>query len=847
MPKKVIPPRVVVAIHEKGWMDENGMRVWIEKVWSKRPGGLLKKPALLVLDQFRAHISETTKKRFKQVKTQLAVIPGCLSSQLQPLDVSINKPFKVFMREERNKWMATGNHDLTPTERMKRPTITQVCEWMKTSWQSVKNQTIVRSFKKCGISNALDGTEDEIIYEYSEGQSSSHTALKIRSVRWCVTSDSELKKCKDLTRSCRTQDLTLLCVKKSTPEECFTAIQNGEADAISVDSGNVFQACLHPYNLKPIMAESYGSQKDTCYYAVAVVRKSSIFKFNELKNKRSCHTGVGHMAGWYTPLRILHEKKLLNWTGNEAERAVSKFFSSSCVPGSQEQNLCKHCAGWGSRKCKLNKDEPYYDEEGAFKCLKDFRGEVAFVTHMSVPVNLQKNFQLLCPDNTRKPSNQYQLCSLSRFPVNAVLTRSAGDKTKDIVDFLQYSQKNKCDLFSSKYGKHLLFKDYTSSIIPLPPAVDAFLYLGADLYNSIKALHGENDPEREVVRWCTQSRQEKIKCDNWMPVSKGAIECTEASSAEECIQQIMKGEADAVTLDGGYMYTAGKCGLVPVLGEYYNQEDLKPCKTSGSKTQGTYYAVAVVKKSNKAITWNNLKGKKSCHTAVGRTAGWNIPVGLINSKNNNCEAGSYFSQSCAPGSDINSKLCQLCIGDPQKLLSNTKCSPSDAEAYYGYSGALRCLVEIGDVAFVKHTTVFENTEGRNPANWARRLKPSDFELLCPDGSRASVDNYKTCNLATVPAHAVVTRSDKRSGVLRIVTKQQALFGRSGIQRQKFQLFDSKDGKDLLFKDSTQCLIEIDQKTTMEDFLGKAYFSAVSAINKCSPISELLSACSFQKC
>ncbi|XP_069593726.1 bromodomain testis-specific protein [Ranitomeya imitator] len=168
MPKEAIPRGVVVHVHEKGWMDENGMRLWVDKVWSKRPGGLLKKTALLVLDQFRAHISENTKKVFKEVKTHLAVIPGGLTSQLQPLDVSINKPFKVYMREEWNKWMAAGNHDLTPTGRMKRPTITQVCEWVKTSWQSVKDETIIRSFKKCGISNALDGTEDGMLYEDSE-------------------------------------------------------------------------------------------------------------------------------------------------------------------------------------------------------------------------------------------------------------------------------------------------------------------------------------------------------------------------------------------------------------------------------------------------------------------------------------------------------------------------------------------------------------------------------------------------------------------------------------------------------------------------------------------------------
>jgi hypothetical protein len=39
---------IVIHVQERGWMDENGMKLWLEKVWVKRPGGLLIKPALLV-------------------------------------------------------------------------------------------------------------------------------------------------------------------------------------------------------------------------------------------------------------------------------------------------------------------------------------------------------------------------------------------------------------------------------------------------------------------------------------------------------------------------------------------------------------------------------------------------------------------------------------------------------------------------------------------------------------------------------------------------------------------------------------------------------------------------------
>lgn len=53
-----------------------------------------------------------------------------------------------------------------------------------------------------------------------------------------------------------------------------------------------------------------------------------------------------------------------------------------------------------------------------------------------------------------------------------------------------------------------------------------------------------------------------------------------------------------------------------------------------------YLAVAVVKSSSSDdLTWNTLAGKKSCHTAVDRTAGWNIPMGLLYSKINHCEFG----------------------------------------------------------------------------------------------------------------------------------------------------------------------------------------------------------------
>ena len=97
-------------------------------MWSKRPGGLLIKKNILVCDQFKAHVTDSTK---RLATKHLVVIPGGLTFQLQPLDVSVNKPFKVFMHEEWAKLIEAPTHHVIPAGRVKRPLISNVCEWVK--------------------------------------------------------------------------------------------------------------------------------------------------------------------------------------------------------------------------------------------------------------------------------------------------------------------------------------------------------------------------------------------------------------------------------------------------------------------------------------------------------------------------------------------------------------------------------------------------------------------------------------------------------------------------------------------------------------------------------------------
>jgi hypothetical protein len=55
-----------------------------------------------------------------------------------------------------------------PAGRRQKHTISKVCEWVKNSWDAVKTKRVFKSFKKCGISNSLDGTKDNLLFEDSD-------------------------------------------------------------------------------------------------------------------------------------------------------------------------------------------------------------------------------------------------------------------------------------------------------------------------------------------------------------------------------------------------------------------------------------------------------------------------------------------------------------------------------------------------------------------------------------------------------------------------------------------------------------------------------------------------------
>ena len=138
-----------------------GTKEWVRKNLRFTPD----QRALLVWDSFRGHLTDGVKELLARRNVDVAVIPGGLTPVLQPLDKCLNKPFKTRVRAQYQAWMVNGPFTYTPSGRKRAPSKELVLQWVNKAWQEIPAELVIRKFKSCGISNALDGTEDDAVYE----------------------------------------------------------------------------------------------------------------------------------------------------------------------------------------------------------------------------------------------------------------------------------------------------------------------------------------------------------------------------------------------------------------------------------------------------------------------------------------------------------------------------------------------------------------------------------------------------------------------------------------------------------------------------------------------------------
>ena len=159
-------------------------------------------------------------------------------------------------------------------------------------------------------------------------------------MKLCVTSEPELAKCVRMRTALNAQLLEpkMSCKKARSHIDCMRQIHHGEADVVMMDAGDIYRcgngndpfknlnfevvASIRgsnprsltnvsllragwQYGLIPVMAEVYNLGSPH-YYAVAVAKqRDNSSELIYLKRKNTCHTAVGHAAGWVIPMAWL--------------------------------------------------------------------------------------------------------------------------------------------------------------------------------------------------------------------------------------------------------------------------------------------------------------------------------------------------------------------------------------------------------------------------------------------------------------------------------------------------------------------------------------------------------------
>ncbi|CAI5498119.1 unnamed protein product [Closterium sp. Naga37s-1] len=92
---------VVVQAQVNGWMDEDAVGAWLRGEilpYFNPVKGAAAKRSMLVLDSYRGHITPGMLAAYRTHSITPAIIPAECTSQIQPLDVSINRCFKAGVR-----------------------------------------------------------------------------------------------------------------------------------------------------------------------------------------------------------------------------------------------------------------------------------------------------------------------------------------------------------------------------------------------------------------------------------------------------------------------------------------------------------------------------------------------------------------------------------------------------------------------------------------------------------------------------------------------------------------------------------------------------------------------------
>jgi hypothetical protein len=103
---------------------------------------------LLLIDDFKAHMTAKVCRKFAACRTILEIIPPGYTSKLQVMDVGLNKPFKMHYGDQVDCFVRDFTLNNIPGTKAK-PGRRLVASWIDTAWGKVTKEMCTNTWKHC--------------------------------------------------------------------------------------------------------------------------------------------------------------------------------------------------------------------------------------------------------------------------------------------------------------------------------------------------------------------------------------------------------------------------------------------------------------------------------------------------------------------------------------------------------------------------------------------------------------------------------------------------------------------------------------------------------------------------
>lgn len=295
----------------------------------------------------------------------------------------------------------------------------------------------------------------------------------------------------------------------------------------------------------------------------------------------------------------------------------------------------------------------------------------------------------------------------------------------------------------------------------------------------------ECNPPRSIV-FCTTNIIQHIKC-SWLQEASQVygiqpnMQCIRSATLDNCMDDTMYKSADIVVVDHENRAKAQReYKLKPLLFEF--SQDM----------HDRYVTIAVVHKDSKLQSFEELKGRKACIPSHEGAAYLSVLDTIYNKTKTLTPLHKYFNKDS-------------CLWQP-----NQPQSSHCPEYYKGDEGALRCLAEHGDVAFLSSKLYKEYTVGNLSSTWLKKTGHKSFKVLCPFGANERGSRFEYCYLHwTSRGHLMTheTTNVRLNEIYNSLRDIDALFGKSfKSETRPFTMYGTFDKRNnVLFHDGTDGL------------------------------------------